>query len=246
MIPPKNSLSIVVPAYNEQVNLEPTVLHIIEASNLLNAEFEIIIVNDCSKDNTAGVADQLAQKFKFVRVLNNSVNLGFGGAYKRGVEESRMAYTIMIPGDDAYPVTALNTIFSKVGTADMVMSYTTNMQVRPLIRRVISRSFVVFLNILFGLKLKYYNGVSVLPTLMAQNMKSSDGFGYAAENVVRLIKIHQYTYAQVPVEITERKDGKSNAFNAKNIWLVVRGLILLTKDVYFAGGYSPKKNQKTV
>ena len=85
------------------------------------------------------------------------------------------------------------------------------------------------MNLLFGLRLKYFNGVSVLPTAIARDMKSSDSFGYAAENLVRLIKLRGLSYAEVPVEITERKAGKSKAFAFKNIYLLLRGLYTLER-----------------
>ena len=227
------SISIVVPAFNEVDNLPSTIRRIIAAIVPLGTEFEVIIVNDCSTDETGSVADRLGHEFANVRVIHNAVNLGFGGAYKRVVEEAQLAYTIMIPGDDAYPLDSLRAIFAKVGTADVVVSYTVNMQVRSPLRRFISHTFSFVMNTLFGLRLKYFNGVSVLPTEYARELRSSDSFGYAAENLVRLIKIHGFSYTQVPVEITERKAGRSKAFTLRNIWLLSLGILDLLTDVYW-------------
>jgi dolichol-phosphate mannosyltransferase len=227
-----NSLSVVIPAYNEAGNLEATIDHILEAAKVLKGELEIIVVNDCSTDGTADLADRLSEKHSTLRVIHNPENLGFGGSYKRGLRDARMFNTVMIPGDDAYPVASLVAIFEKVGRAQIVMTYTTNLEVRPLSRRLISRGFVVFMNVLFGLRLKYYNGVTVLPTAVAQAMRPSDGFSYAAENLVRLIKLRRFTYEQVPSVITERKTGQTKAFSPKNIQAVLSGIGQLWMDVY--------------
>ncbi len=227
-----DSLSVVIPAYNESGNLHATIHHILEASHVLSGQLEIIIVNDCSKDNTGEIAESLKAQHKMIRVIHNPQNLGFGGSYKRGLEEATLANTVMIPGDDAYPVESLKAIFEKVGSAKIVMTYTTNMEVRPLGRRLISKGFVVFMNMLFGLRLKYYNGVTVLPTPTAQALRSSDGFSYAAENLVRLIKLREFSFAQVPCIITERKAGQTKAFSPKNVWNVIKGISNLWLDVY--------------
>lgn len=227
-----DSLSIVIPAYNEAGNLEATIKNIQAASSVLRGDYEAIIVNDCSKDQTAEIANRLVQENPKIRVIHNSENLGFGGSYKRGLESARLANTVMIPGDDAYPVESLKAIFENVGTAKIVMTYTTNMDVRPLNRRLISKGFVVFMNFLFGLRLKYYNGVTVLPTAVAQALRPSDGFSYAAENLVRLIKLRHFSYTQVPCVITERKAGKTKAFSPKNIFDVLRGISNLWLDVF--------------
>jgi nucleoside-diphosphate-sugar epimerase/glycosyltransferase involved in cell wall biosynthesis len=239
----RNSLSIVVPAYNEEKNLEPTITHIIAASPYLIGQFEIIIVNDCSNDQTGAVAECLVKTYPFVRVVHSSTNLGFGGAYKEGVQKAVLDYVLMVPGDDAYPIASLERIFAKVGSADIVMSYTTNMEIRSWSRRLISDTFVFAMNILFQLRLKYYNGVTVLPTATAQTLQFSSGFSYAAENMVRLIKLHRFSYEQVPCEITERKMGKSSALKAKNIWSVLTGVTALVLEVYGAGIRGLFKNE---
>lgn len=227
-----DSLSVVIPAYNETGNLEATIDHVMEAASVLRGELEIIIVNDCSTDSTGDLAESLKNRYNVIRVIHNTNNLGFGGSYKRGVQEARFANTVMIPGDDAYPVPSLVSIFEKVGSAKIVMTYTTNLEVRPLKRRLISRGFVLFMNLVFGLRLQYYNGVTVLPTATAQNMRSSNGFSYAAENLVRLIKLHDFSYVQVGTSITERKAGQTKAFSLKNIGTVFRGITNLWIDVY--------------
>jgi hypothetical protein len=91
------------------------------------------------------------------------------------------------------------------------------------------------MNLLFGLKLKYFNGVTVLPTLVARELKPSDGFSYAAENLVRLIKLFRYDYIEIPAAITERKSGQSKAFKFKNIRSVFLGVGRLFIDVHFRG-----------
>jgi glycosyltransferase involved in cell wall biosynthesis len=243
-----NSLSIVVPAFNEAENIEATIVNIMEASGSLPGDFEIIVVNDCSTDQTRQISEQLSAKYRALKVINNPSNLGFGGSYKRGLEEAMMANTIMIPGDDAYPRPSLCAIFEKVGTSKILMTYTTNTEVRPIGRRIISQMFVTGMNLIFGLRLKYYNGVTVLPTVTAQKMNPSDGFSYASENLVRLIKLHQYSYQQIPAIITERKAGQTKAFSSKNILSVVRGVIQLWLDVYvrsFEGSSTEKSDERT-
>ena len=111
---PENSLSVVVPAYNEERNLEGTIQNIWLAAKALPGPFEVVIVNDRSSDRTGEIADKLAARDPRIRVIHNAVNLGFGGSYKRGLAEARMACVVMIPGDDAYPEPSLVEIFKNV------------------------------------------------------------------------------------------------------------------------------------
>ena len=73
----KNSLSIVLPAYNEEANIERTANTCISVLNSLKAEFEIIIINDGSDDNTGDIIEKLSYE-------NNSI-VGINHQKKHGI-----------------------------------------------------------------------------------------------------------------------------------------------------------------
>ena len=82
---PKPTISIVIPAYNEEANLESTVKEVLEALGTRFSDYEILIVNDGSKDRTAMVANSLARENQAIKVIQNQTNLGFGASYRRGM-----------------------------------------------------------------------------------------------------------------------------------------------------------------
>jgi glycosyltransferase involved in cell wall biosynthesis len=83
----KDGLSIIVPAYNEEKTLADSVASACAAAMQAGGDFEIIVVNDCSADSTAMVAEEIAAKNPRIRALSNPVNLGMGGAFKTGLRE---------------------------------------------------------------------------------------------------------------------------------------------------------------
>ena len=92
------SISVVVPAYNEMGNLEGAVRDVVHALQSFD-EFEVIIVNDGSKDGTGEVADRLAEILPNVRVIHHEVNRGFSESYRTGLKNARMSYFTFVPGD---------------------------------------------------------------------------------------------------------------------------------------------------
>lgn len=82
------SLSVFFPCYNEEENVERTTLSAIRACERLVDDYEIIIVNDGSKDRTGAIADRLAAEHINVRAVHNDPNLGYGGALQRGFREA--------------------------------------------------------------------------------------------------------------------------------------------------------------
>ena len=130
-----------------------------------------------------------------IRVLHNNPNRRLGGSYKRGVGKSRYDYVMMLCGDGGIPASSLPSIISKIGTADIVIPYVTNLrEIKTLPRYLISRSYTRLLNFLSGHKLNYYNGLPVHrrsflnPTLM-----TSSGFGIQ-ENIGQAAQVGTFLY----------------------------------------------------
>jgi glycosyltransferase involved in cell wall biosynthesis len=116
------SLSVVVPAYNEMGNLEAAVRDVVHALRSFD-QYEVIIVNDGSKDGTGEVADRLAAELTGVRVIHHPVNRGFSESYQTGMRAARMDYFTFVPGDHEVALESVEEIFNSVGKADIVVPY---------------------------------------------------------------------------------------------------------------------------
>ena len=233
MMAERPSISIIVPCYNEAGNIEGTVESIKSALRSLNRfdRFEIIIFNDCSTDKTGEIIEAIKEREDSVITAHNKRNMGFGYNYTEGVRLASMEYVIMVPGDNEIPSEAIETVLKETGRADLVIPYTANTEVRPISRRVISRAFVILINTLFGLRLRYYNGTCVLKTKELKELKlTTFGFAYMASILVRLIRSGA-TYVEVGVDITQRETGASQAFTLKNIVSVLSAIVDLFIEV---------------
>jgi len=230
------SISVIIPCLNEEGNVRGAVESVkqaIEASARFGS-YEMLIFNDGSTDATGEVADSLAASEKGVRVIHNPKNMGFGYNYTEGVRLATREYIIMVPGDNEIPAAAIEKIFSCVGMADVVVPYTANPEVRPLSRRIVSRLFVVIMNVLFGLRLKYYNGTCVIRSSLLKKVPLKTwGFAYMAAILVRLIRSGA-SYLEVGVMIQHRETGSSKAFAPKNVISVFSAIASLFWEVRIA------------
>src|SRR5262245_23343358 len=85
----RRSFTVFFPCYNEEANVERTTKAALAACQRMFDKFEIIIVNDGSKDRTGEIADRLAAEFPQVRAAHNRPNRGYGGALARGFREAK-------------------------------------------------------------------------------------------------------------------------------------------------------------
>lgn len=227
----KPSLSVIIPAFNEEGNLEATVNTVRKAIDGKFSDYEMLIFNDFSADKTGIIADSIAVKDKHVKVIHNSQNMGFGYNYNKGVEIASKDFVAMVPGDNEIPGESLQKIFEGIGKADIVIPYVANSAIRPLSRRIISWTFQTMLNIIFGLNLSYYNGPCVHRSSLVKAIpKNTKGFAYMASILIRLLK-SGVTYIEVPMVIKPREHGKTKAFAPRNIISVTKAILLLFWEV---------------
>jgi glycosyltransferase involved in cell wall biosynthesis len=115
-------LSIIIPAYNEARTIH-LILEKIEAVQLVHQiEKEIIIVNDCSSDDTANVVRQLMQKHQSIRFIEHEKNKGKGAAIHTGIKEAKGDYIIIQDADLEYDPEEYNLLLKPIlnGFADVV------------------------------------------------------------------------------------------------------------------------------
>lgn len=218
------TVSIIIPALNEEGNLSAAVGTVLGAIGDRFTDYELLIFDDGSTDRTGAIADELAAGNPHIRVIHNPRNMGFGYNYNRGVELARMEYVTMFPGDNEIPGEAIRTILNAVGSADIVVPYISTPSVRSGSRQVISAAFVALVNGLFGLKLRYFNGPCVHRRALLQSVPMrTPGFAYMAAILVRLIR-SGCSYIEVPMPLQARQHGRSKAFKPKNIVSVLSTL----------------------
>ncbi len=117
MLKQNEKLSLVIPVYNEEKMAVETVLKCREQLESLGVDYEIIVVNDGSKD---GTKDSLA-KLEAIKILNNPYNIGYGASLKRGIKESSGDWVMIIDADSTYPIDKIPELIKYAGQYDMVV-----------------------------------------------------------------------------------------------------------------------------
>ena len=98
----KPTLSFIVPAYNEEQHLHITIEELVKVLRTEVSEYEIIIVDDGSTDNTGEVADNLARTDPYIKVVHHPRNKGFGFACRAGLEQASKEFVSWAPSDTTW------------------------------------------------------------------------------------------------------------------------------------------------
>lgn len=229
------SISVIMPALNEEGNLEDAVAAEQSVLRGSSRKYEILIFNDGSTDRTGEIAESLARAHPEVRVVHHERPGGLGCCYRQGAELATCEHIVMVASDNEVPAASLATLYAEIGTADIVVPYFTNPWIRPRSRQVVSRVFTGLVNTLFGLNLRYYNGPCILRRALARSaMPGTSGFAYMAVLLVRL-GTSGYRCREVGIELGPRSSGRSKAFRVKNMISVGLALVSLLIETRIMG-----------
>jgi glycosyltransferase involved in cell wall biosynthesis len=223
-------LTIVVPCLNEEKNIAATLETIRQAMLGFSHHYEILVIDDGSKDRTAAVVEEYRCAHPDVELVlrKNKKNIGLATSYVNGAFIGRGKYYKLVCGDNAEPKEALITVFSRLGEADMIISYLSAVEGKSAVRMWISRFYTNLINFVSGHHMRYYNGGSLhLRYNVMRWGPYSFGFGFQAELITRLLD-EGASYVEVAIKARhEQKRGLNDALNWKNFLSVSHTLLEL-------------------
>jgi hypothetical protein len=117
------SLSVVFPAFNEEANIRVVVEDACRIVPKFAPIFEIVVVNDGSKDRTGEICDDLAMEFSDVRVVHHARNRGYGAALKTGIERARYDVIFFTDSDGQFDLREVATLLEQTDAYDIVAGY---------------------------------------------------------------------------------------------------------------------------
>jgi glycosyltransferase involved in cell wall biosynthesis len=147
------TLSLVLPAHNEETNIRPVVERALAVLPEFTDGFEIIVVDDGSRDRTGAIADALALAERRVKVIHHPRNRGYGGALTSGFQAATGDFIMFMDADRQFDIADIALLAPFVGAFDIVAGF--RMERRdPLHRRVFAEIFNVTVRLLFGVHLR--------------------------------------------------------------------------------------------
>jgi len=147
------SVSVILPAYNEEPNIRRTVERCVEACGNLFSEFEIIVVDDGSIDNTAKIVKELGAANKRVNLIQHPGNLGYGAALRSGFKSSGMDWIFFMDSDGQFDPMEMSAMVPHLGDYDIVAGYRINRSDNAY-RRFLGWTFSRLMNTFFGTGLR--------------------------------------------------------------------------------------------
>jgi glycosyltransferase involved in cell wall biosynthesis len=146
-------ISVFFPCYNEQNNVGQTVEKALVVLEKLNMDFEVIIIDDGSSDNTGRIADELAGRDERIKVVHHPSNLGYGAALQSGFAAATKELVFYTDGDGQFDISEMPPLLPLMEQYDIVSCYRLNRQ-DSLMRKINGCCWTKLVCLLFGLKIR--------------------------------------------------------------------------------------------
>ncbi len=147
------SISVFFPCYNEQENVGRTTEKAIAVLEKLDADFEVIIIDDGSTDDTGQIADEIAGRDNRVRVVHHERNLGYGAALQSGFKAAIKELVFYTDGDGQFDISEMPPLLELMEQHDIVTCYRLNRR-DSVIRKINGWCWTKLVCLLFGLKIR--------------------------------------------------------------------------------------------
>lgn len=221
-----DSISVTIPAYNEEENIKNAIEEAYNFLIKLNRDFEIVIINDGSKDKTGVIAESLKPKYPQLKVYHHKLNRGFAGAIKSCYKMATKDLVYLAPADGQVKIEELSKFLDSIQDSNVVVGYRIQ---RPesFKRRLPSIVFHFLLHNLLGIKVKEISTCILYRKPVLDSIETEAKSAFLEAEIIYKAQKKGYKIKEVGINYYPRVAGKSKGDNPVVIIKTVLDLLRL-------------------
>lgn len=223
-----SSVTIFFPCYNDGGTIATMIIRAMQVAREVTEDFEILVINDGSQDDSAQILDELARLYPgYVRVAHESRPSGYGGVLRKGFASAEKDWIFYTDGDAQYDPRELSVLAEQLSDGvDMVNGYKIKRH-DPIHRVWIGILYQYFVKFVFGLRIRDVDcDYRLIKRSIFDVVKLESKSGTITFEMVKKIQDAGFIIGEAPVHHYYRQYGVSQFFNFPR---VIRTLIDLIK-----------------
>ena len=215
---PAPRISLIVMAYNEAASVGDVLREIDATLAPSSLSYEVLVVDDGSRDGTGEIADVIAGTLPAMRVLHHDGNRGIGEVYRTGFAAARGELLTFLPADGQFPPEIIVRFAALMEQADLVIGYLPDVR-RSLPARILSGCERLLYRLMFG-RLPRFQGIMMFPRPLLAELHvqpGGRGWGVLMEIVVKAVRAGKRVLS-APTALRPRASGESKVNNLRSVW----------------------------
>jgi len=228
-----NNLSICFPVYNDRNTIEIMVTKCIQLRDfLLLKDFEIVIVNDCSLDDSAKILNFIEKKYDFVKVIHHDKNMGYGFAVRNAINNAKYEYILLTDGDNEYDIFDIIKFIKIIHRYDLIITFR---------YKKMYSNYRIFLSYFYNLICRFlYNhnfrdistGLRLLRKSFVKDLELISTSPFLGAELVIKAMLSGHSIGEVGIQTFPRKFGSGAATSFKNILMTIKEMLLIRKIIF--------------
>lgn len=240
-MPRLSSVTVFFPAYNDAGTIPAMILRALRVLPAVADDYEVVVINDGSTDDTGAILDELARHLSRLRVIHHAQPSGYGGVLRAGFAAARKDWIFYTDGDAQYDARELTDLAGAVAAGvDMVQGYKIKRH-DPFHRVVIGLAYQYFVKFLFGLTIRDVDcDFRLMRRAIFDVVRLESTTGTITFELVKKIQDAGFRMVEVPVHHWYRQYGESQFFNFPRVARTLQALLgwwwrLVVKREHLAG-----------
>ena len=225
------SISIFFPCHNEAAVIEEVVSRALSVLKDLASDYEVIVVNDGSRDATGSIADRLAAANPKVRVVHHPANRGYGAALQSGIAACSKDLIFFTDGDGQFDLAELKYLLPLIDSHDIVIGYRLNRQ-EGIVRRFNGWAWTRLVCFLFSLRVRDIDcAFKLFHRRVFDDMTLRSGGALISTEILARTARKGCSIAQVGVHHFPRRSGQATGAKPAVILRAFRELFRLRRQI---------------
>lgn len=221
------SVSVIIPVYNEEQIIESSVRTNFNLLTQYNCDFEILIVNDGSRDQSNQIINHCFSEHPNILIFQKAVNEGFGSAVKLGIQLAQKKFILCVPADSPLKAEVLESFIKAAHHADIIVGYRVERLGYSWRMKLNSAAFHFIVKNLFDIHLRDFNWIH----MYNRRVFSENGIGITSKGLFMLAEVlisakrKGYSFYEIPVLQTQRITGVATASMYSTVIMTLKEII---------------------
>lgn len=220
-----DSLTFIIPAYNDEKTVAIVIHKVREAGESLHIPFNIIVINDASRDATGRILDSLAAKNPRLRVIHHKKNVGYGATIKELYTLAHTTWLFSLPGDYQIDPAEILKLWPQRNGADMLIGRRKERHDNPARLRQ-SKIYNMVLAYLFQIQIRDVNSVRLMKTSVMKKVSLTSSSAFVdAELVIKAVR-QGFRVIEVPITHRARAGAGAGGGKLRTILPTIKDMLL--------------------
>lgn len=228
----KPNISVFFPVYNDEKTVRQVTEKSIKVLQERANQYEIIIIDDASPDDSGIIADQLAAEYDFVKVIHHENNKGYGAALASGFQNVQYEWICFTDGDDEYDIRDMDKFIKLVDFYDLIITFR-YVRMYSTWRVFVSRIYNLLLRILFKTKFRDIStGLKMIRKNLLDDIEITSTSPFIGAEITIKSMLKGYRIGEVGIQTFPRQFGKSSSTSMTNIIKTIRDMRRIHREIF--------------